>query len=63
MKKSEKNQSYVGKKLPCIIECMSDNGEVIARTEHDAPEIDGVVNIKTNKHLVPGDIETIETWL
>ena len=56
---AERNRNLIGKALTCIIECYSDYGEVIARTEYDAPEIDGVVNIKTNKHLVPGDIENI----
>ena len=55
----ERNQKFVGKLLPCIIECYSDEGEVIARTQYDAPEIDGIVNIKTDKHVVPGDIEMI----
>ena len=55
----EKNQKFVGKLIPCIIECYSDEGEVIARTQYDAPEIDGVVNIKTDKHVVPGDIEFV----
>ena len=56
----ERNQNFVGKLIPCIIECFSDEGEVIARTQFDAPEIDGIVNIKTNKHLVPGDIEFVK---
>ncbi len=56
----ERNKSFVGKTLPCIIECYSDDGEVITRTQYDAPEIDGIVNIKTDKHLVPGDIEQIK---
>lgn len=55
----ERNRKFIGKLLPCIIECYSDEGEVIARTQYDAPEIDGVVNIKTDKHLVPGDIEMV----
>ena len=55
----ERNQKFVGKLLPCIIECYSDEGEVIARTQYDAPEIDGIVNIKTDKHVVPGDIELV----
>ncbi len=55
----ERNKKFVGKLLPCIIECYSDEGEVIARTQFDAPEIDGVVNIKTDKHVVPGDIEFV----
>lgn len=55
----ERNRKFIGKLLPCIIECYSDEGEVIARTQYDAPEIDGVVNIKTDKHVVPGDIEMV----
>ena len=55
----ERNQKFVGKLVPCIIECYSDEGEVIARTQFDAPEIDGIVNIKTDKHVVPGDIEFV----
>ena len=55
----ERNQKFVGKLVPRIIECFSDEGEVIARTQYDAPEIDGVVNIKTDKHVVPGDIELV----
>ena len=56
----KRNKTFVGKTIPCIIECYSDEGEVIARTQYDAPEIDGVVNIKTNKHVVPGDIEMVK---
>ncbi len=55
----ERNQKFIGKLVPCIIECYSDEGEVIARTQYDAPEIDGIVNIKTDKHVVPGDIEFV----
>lgn len=57
---SARNKSFVGKTLPCIIECYSDDGEVIARTQYDAPEIDGIVNIKTDKHVIPGDIEMVK---
>ena len=56
----ERNKKFVGEKIPCIIECYSDNGEIIARTPYDAPEIDGVVNIKTDKFIVPGDIELVK---
>lgn len=57
---SERNHKFIGKTLPCIIECCSDNGEIIARTQYDAPEIDGVVNIKSSKSVVPGDIEQVK---
>ena len=55
----ERNKSLIGKTIPCIIEAFSDNGEVIARSEYDAPEIDGIVSIKTDKQVVPGDIEMV----
>jgi ribosomal protein S12 methylthiotransferase len=57
---SERNKQFVGQKLPCIIECCGDDGDVVARTQYDAPEIDGVVKIKTDKFVVPGDIEEVE---
>ncbi len=56
----ERNRSFIGKTIPCIIEGFSDNGEVVARTQYDAPEVDGVVTIKTNDPVVPGDIETVK---
>ena len=56
----ERNKSFVGKTIPCIIEAFSDDGEIVARSEFDAPEIDGVVTIQTNKHVVPGDIEQVK---
>jgi ribosomal protein S12 methylthiotransferase len=55
-----RNKSFIGKTIPCIIEAYADNGDVVARSEYDAPEIDGVVSIKTNKHVVPGDIEQVK---
>ena len=56
----ERNKSFIGKKIPCIIEAYSDDGDVVARSQYDAPEIDGVVTIKTDKHVVPGDIELVK---
>ena len=56
----ERNKKFIGQTLPCIIECSSDDGEVIARTQYDAPEIDGVVNIRTDKMVIPGDIEMVK---
>jgi ribosomal protein S12 methylthiotransferase len=56
----ERNRCFIGKTIPCIIEAFSDNGEVVARSQFDAPEIDGIVSIKTDKHVVPGDIELVK---
>lgn len=51
------NESFVGKNLPVIIESVDSKGIVTARTYRDAPEIDGVMYIETEKHVLPGDIE------
>lgn len=56
----EINQSFIDKQLPCIIESLTDDGTVIARSYRDAPEVDGLVYIKTDELLVPGDIETVQ---
>lgn len=57
---AERNKKFIGKTIPCIIECFADDGEIIARTQYDAPEIDGIVNIQTDKMVVPGDIERVK---
>lgn len=54
------NEGFVGKTMPCIIESFTDEGYVVARTQNDAPEVDGVVYIKTDEPLVPGDIEDVK---
>ncbi len=56
----ERNKSFVGKTIPCIIEAYSDDGEIVARSEFDAPEVDGIVSIKTDKIVTPGDIEQVK---
>ena len=56
---TEINKSVIGQTLPCIIESFTDDGLVVARSQHDAPEIDGVVYIDTKKQVVPGDIEDV----
>ena len=55
----EVNEGYVGKILPCIIEGITDDDVIIMRSEHDAPEIDGLVYAKSDKAVVPGDIENV----
>lgn len=53
------NSSFIGKTLPCIIENINNDGLVVARSQRDAAEIDGLVYIDTQKPLVPGDIENV----
>ena len=55
----EINQKYVGKTLDCIVENYTDDGIVMMRSEHDAPEIDGLVYAKADKTVIPGDIEKV----
>ena len=57
-------KSKVGKVLNCIIESYAEdengNFSVIARTDFDAPEIDGVVYIQSDEPLIPATIEKIK---
>ena len=57
----EVNESYVGQTLPCIVEGYTDDGLVLMRSQHDAPEIDGMVYAKINDvDVVPGDIVDVK---
>ncbi len=56
----EINQTYIGKTIPCIVESYTDDGVIVMRSEHDAPEIDGLVYATSNKPVVPGDIERVK---
>ncbi len=53
------NKTFIGKTLPCLIESVSNEGLVIARSQRDAVEIDGLVYIETKKPVIPGDIENV----
>jgi ribosomal protein S12 methylthiotransferase len=53
------NEKYIGSDLKCIVEGYTDDGVVILRSEHDAPEIDGLVYATSENQVVPGDIETV----
>ena len=50
------NSALLGKKMEVLIEEKetSEKGVYIARTEHDAPEVDGQVYVHTKKILKPG---------
>lgn len=55
----EINESFVGQTLPCIIENINNEGLVVARSQRDACEIDGLVYVETKKPVIPGDIENV----
>ena len=52
------NEKMINKKIDCIIESLNEDGTITARTYKDAPEVDGLVYIKSNEPVVPGDIVT-----
>ena len=56
----EINEGFIGKEMPCIVEALTQDGQVIARSYRDAPEIDGLVYIDTQKQLIPGVIELVK---
>lgn len=53
------NNRLIGKKIPSIIETIDQKGQIIGRTYRDAPEIDGLIYINSDKALLPGDIELV----
>jgi ribosomal protein S12 methylthiotransferase len=56
----EINKSFIGKEIECIVEQINSNGLVVARSFRDAPEVDGVVYIKTEQPLCPCDIVKVK---
>ncbi len=56
----EINKSFIGKTIPCIIEQIQSDGVVVARSYRDAPDVDGLVYIKTKEFLAPGDIVDVK---
>lgn len=56
----ENNEKYIGSTIKCIVEGYTDDGVIILRSEHDAPEIDGLVYATSDSQVVPGDIENVK---
>lgn len=54
------NEKYINSTIRCIVEGYTDDGLVILRSEHDAPEIDGLVYAQSKIQVVPGDIEEVK---
>jgi ribosomal protein S12 methylthiotransferase len=55
----ENNEKYIGSTINCIVEGYTDDGIIILRSEHDAPEIDGLVYATSERQPIPGDIEAV----
>lgn len=50
------NLNFISKKIQCIIEEVHNDGTAIGRSYADAPEVDGLVYIKTNEFLSPSQM-------
>lgn len=50
------NKELLGVSIPCIVEQIREDGVCVLRSYKDAPDVDGLVYVKTSKVLVPGDI-------
>ena len=54
------NKNWHNKKIQCIIEEILSDGKIVARSYKDAPEVDGLVYIKSDEYLTPGDIVDVK---
>lgn len=56
----ERMRAKIGTVQPVIIdECEDEDGVAIGRTTADAPEIDGIIYVTTDRHLEPGNIVNV----
>ena len=53
------NSKFIGKVLRVLVDGC-ENGNYIGRSEFDAPEVDGLVYIKSKRKLKPGDFVNLE---
>lgn len=53
------NKDCIGKDIQCIIEEIRSDNTIIARSYKDAPEVDGLVYIKSEEYLSPADIVNV----
>ncbi len=54
-----RNQQMVGQTLKVLIEGKIQGSDYFGRTYRDAPEIDGIVHVKSSKQLRPGNFENV----
>ena len=56
---ADKLQRKVGQRLTVLVDDVEEDA-AIARSQFDAPEIDGVVVVEEGSHLAPGDLVDVE---
>ncbi len=52
-------QKKIGQRIEVLVDGMSEDGELIARSRADAPEIDGMVLVENSPPRQPGEILTV----
>ena len=57
---SQVNQRQQGKTLKVLIEERQEGGLYIGRSQHDAPEVDGLVYVKSKRELPVGSFEEVK---
>ena len=53
------NEDLIGKQIECVVEYTTDYNVITARTYKDAPEVDGLIYLKSRNEdetVIPGDI-------
>ena len=56
----EKAEEMIGKKLEVLIEGkLPEDGVFIGRTYKDAPNVDGMIFVNSDRELVTGDVVTV----
>lgn len=58
----ELNESMIGRTMEVLIEGVDEEGAYLARTQYDAPEIDNLVIVNSDKEHKPGDFITVEIY-
>ena len=53
------NKGFLGKTLDVLID-EEDNGSYLGRTQYDAPEVDGLVYVKSSRAIKPGDFVKVK---
>jgi len=53
---------FIGQTLKVLVDEKQKNeqGVYLGRSEYDAPEVDGIVYVRTNKNLTPGDFVNVK---
>ncbi|MDD3237269.1 MAG: 30S ribosomal protein S12 methylthiotransferase RimO [Candidatus Gastranaerophilales bacterium] len=54
------NADLIGQNINCIVESITDEGMIVARSYKDAPEVDGLVFVTSEDFPVPGDIISVK---